>query len=129
MAVGITATQLGLGPWVEALAAWTVAGAGALVAWLHLRLALRPGHPPLARALWAVAALSLVAGMALAALYGSRFHLPIVRALDIAWMQALHGPANALGFATAGLLGWWVASRPAGEEEVLRKARGGGSGT
>lgn len=109
VAVGITTTQLGLGPWIEALAAWTVAGAGALVAWLHLRLAFRPSHPPLARVLWTVAALSLLAGMALGALYGSRFHLPQVRPLDIAWMQALHGAANALGFATAGLLAWWVA--------------------
>lgn len=96
-------------PWL-AVAAWTVAGAGALVAWLHIRLALRPAHPPLARVLWTVAALSLVAGMLLAALYGSRFHLPQVRPLDIAWMQALHGTANALGFALAGFLGWWLAS-------------------
>lgn len=111
VAVGITATQLGLGAWIEALAAWAVAGAGALVAWLHLRLAFRPGHSPLARALWTVAALSLVGGMALAALYGSRFHLPAVRPVDIAWMQALHGTANAIGFATAGLLGWWLAAK------------------
>ena len=31
------------------------------------------------------------------------------RGLDLAWMQALHGPANALGFAAAGLTGWWRA--------------------
>lgn len=111
VAVGITATQLGLGPWIEALAAWTVAVAGALVAWLLLRLATRPAYPPLARVLWTVAAVSLLASMGLAALYGSRFHLSQVRWLDIAWMQALHGAANAFGFALAALLGWWLVAR------------------
>lgn len=111
VAVGITATQLGFGPWIEALAAWTVAAAGALVAWLHLRLAARPAYPPFARVLWTVAALSLLASMGLAALYGSRFHLSQVRWLDIAWMQALHGAANAFGFALAALLGWWAVAR------------------
>lgn len=129
VAVGITATQLGLGPWIEAIAAWTVAGAGALVAWLHLRLAVRPVYPGLARALWTVAALSLAASMGLAALYGSRFHLPQVRRLDIAWMQALHGAANTFGFAAAGLLGWWLAPRRAPETilgEMSRRAQARG---
>jgi hypothetical protein len=45
--------------------------------------------------------------MALAALYGSRAFLP-VSWLDIPWMRALHGTANAFGFALAGLLGWWL---------------------
>lgn len=118
VAVGITATQLGFGPWIEALAAWTVAAAGALVAWLHLRLATRPRYPPLARVLWTVAAVSLLASMGLAALYGSRFHLSQVRWLDIAWMQALHGAANAFGFALAALLGWWLVARGEARESV-----------
>lgn len=84
-----------------------MAAAAVLAAWLLLRLARRPDAPRLSRVLWTLAAVSLLAGMTLAVLYGSRFHLSAVRGLDIAWMQALHGPANALGFATAGLLGWW----------------------
>jgi hypothetical protein len=116
VAVGITASQLGLGTWIEAAAAWTMAAGGLLVAWLHLRLALGRGAPapPAARALWAVAALSLAAGMVLAALYGARFLLPEVRWLDIAWMQALHGGANSFGFALPALAGWWLASARSG---------------
>ena len=43
--------------------------------------------------------------MLLAALYGLRFYLPVAW-LDIPWMRALHGSANALGFALPALLGW-----------------------
>ena len=109
LAVGITATQLGLGPWFETVAAWIVAAAGVLVAGLHLRLALRAEAPRAARVLWAAAGLALLAGMALAAVYGSRFLVPGARRLDIAWMQALHGTANTFGFGLAALLGWCLA--------------------
>lgn len=110
VAVGITATQRGLGPGVETLSAWLMAGAGALTAWLYLRLALRPGRPVAVRVLWLVAAGSLAFGMGLAALYGSRFVLPLAW-LDIPWMRALHGSANALGVGLAGLLSWTLAGR------------------
>lgn len=110
VAAGITATQLGLGPTLEAGAAWLTAVAGLLTAGLHLRLAIRPGAPPAARALWALAGAALVGGMVLAGLYGSRSLLP-VPGLDILWMRALHGSANTLGFALAGVLGWVLAAR------------------
>lgn len=105
VAIGITATQLELGPAVETAAALVMAAGGMLAAALHLRLAARPGPPTLARVLWAICGVSLVAGMALAALYGSRFflHLPW---LDVGWMQASHGVVNAFGFGLAGVLGW-----------------------
>lgn len=127
VAVGITATQLGLGPGIEALAAWVMAAAGVLVAGLHLRLAVGSDAPGTARLLWGVAALSLLGSMVLAALYGARFHLPAVRGLDIAWMQALHGAANAVGFGLCGLLGW-ARVQATGEAELERSAadRGGG---
>jgi hypothetical protein len=48
--------------------------------------------------------------MLLAALYGSRFYLA-VDWLDIPWMRALHGTANAVGFGVVGLLGWSMANR------------------
>jgi hypothetical protein len=112
VAVGITATQLGLGPHLEAASAFILAGAGFLTAWLYLRLALTAGYPPLARALWSVAALCLAGSMTLAVVYAARFYLPVC-ALDIPWMRALHGTANALGFGLLGLLGWVVARRRA----------------
>lgn len=103
-AAGITATQLGAGMRLEAAAAAVMAAGGLLSAWLHLRLALRPG-PALPRLLWGVATAALVFSLVLALLYGLRVVLPVAW-LDIPWMRALHGTANALGFGGAGVLGW-----------------------
>jgi hypothetical protein len=108
VAVGITASQLGVGPWLECGASWVTAAAGLATAWLHLRLAGCRTHPLPARALWGVAALALAGSMVLAALYGARAFLPLAW-LDIPWMRALHGTANGLGFGLAGLCGWWAA--------------------
>lgn len=103
-AVGITATQLGSSMALEATAALVMAVGGLLSAWLHLRLAWRPG-PLLPRQLWGVSAAALVFSLALAMLYGLRAVLPVAW-LDIPWMRALHGTANALGFGGAGVFGW-----------------------
>ena len=112
VAVGITTTQLGLPPLLESVAVWLTAAAGMLAGWLQVKLALGPGRPPLIRCLWMVAGVSLIASMALAALYGSRFQAPLAW-LDIPWMRAVHGSANALGFGALGLLGWTLAeNRP-----------------
>jgi hypothetical protein len=59
------------------------------------------------RVLWAVTAVSLITGMFLAALYGSRHLLPL-EWLTIPWMRALHGTANSLGFALSALLAWKI---------------------
>jgi hypothetical protein len=105
VAVGITATQLGLGTVLESFAACLTALAGMGTAALHLRLSLDPARPRVARLLWLVASLALGFSMLLAALYGCRFFLPVER-LDIPWMRAWHGTANAVGFGLAGLLAW-----------------------
>jgi hypothetical protein len=112
VAGGITARQLNRGPLLECAAAWLMASAGVLTGCLYFRLAVQSAWPRWVRGLWALSAVSLTGGMALAALYGSRFYMPLAW-LDIPWMRALHGTANALGFAPAGLLAWTLAdSRP-----------------
>lgn len=116
VAVGITESRLGLGTGVEAVAAWVMAAASIFVAYLHFRLTLQPRWPAAASGLWAFAGLSLVGSMAFAALYGSRFLLPNVGWLDIAWMQALHGAANAIGFGAAALAAWALVERPFRQE-------------
>lgn len=108
VASGITATQLGFGSLLECAAAWITAIAGSLTACLHLQLAVQRGQPLLVRLLWMVTGLSLVWSMALAAIYGSRAYWNVAW-LDIPWMRALHGSANGLGFALAGMLAWSLA--------------------
>ena len=122
VAAGITATQLGLGPALEGAAAWATALAGLLSASLHLRLASRSGPPAAARALWALAGAALGASMVLAGLYGTRALFPVA-GLDIPWMRALHGSANAIGFALAGVLGWVLAERAGGAGGARRRGR------
>jgi uncharacterized membrane protein (Fun14 family) len=111
VAVGITTTHLALGSLIECWAAWLLAVAATATAALHIRLARQPVWPRAVRGLWALSALSLTAGMVLAALYGSRSFLPWY-GLDIPWMRALHGTANALGFGLAGLVAWTLAPTP-----------------
>lgn len=108
VAAGITATQLGLGPWLECMAACWTALAGLLAAGLLSRLSVQPVWPVGVRILWLVAAVSLAGSMVLAALYGCRFQAPMSW-LDIPWMRALHGTTNALGFGLGGLLAWVLA--------------------
>lgn len=105
VAAGITATQLGADPVSESVAALWLATAGALCGGLHLWLALRSDAPRLIRVLWGLASVSLLGSMILAGLYGVRFFVPVAW-LDIPWMRALHGTANAFGFALASLIGW-----------------------
>lgn len=104
-AVGITATQLGLSPILEAIAAWCMSLSGLGVAWLYLRLAFQPTTAPVARQLWSFGALFLTCGMILSILYGTRYFVPLPW-LDIPLMRALHGTANALGFTVPALVGW-----------------------
>jgi len=104
-AVGITASQLGYGSLLEALAAWFMALAGISVGVLYCRLGLRQTAPASSRSLFLLAGLALLAGMGLAGLYGARFYCSIPW-LDIPWMRALHGSLNALGFSLAGIVGW-----------------------
>jgi energy-converting hydrogenase Eha subunit A len=119
VAVGITATQLKYSQIVESAAAWLMAAAGTLSGWIYLQLAHNRSRPRLARMLWGIAALSLMASMVFAAVYGTRFFLPM-QWLDIPWMRALHGTANALGFGLAGIVGWTVAGSGRASESIQR---------
>jgi hypothetical protein len=107
VAMGITAAQVGFAPLLECGAAVLMAAAGALTGVLHLRLARQPGAPLGARRLWGIAGLAFLVGMTLAALYGTRSYLPVAW-LDIPWMRAMHGTANAMA-GLAGLIGWTLA--------------------
>ena len=109
VALGITARQVAWGSWIEVGSTWVMSVAGLLTASLLLRLAVRNDGPGAARLLWTVAAVALTFGMVLSMLYGSRSLYPIA-ALDIPWMRAFHGTANALGTGLAGLLAWNVVS-------------------
>jgi YndJ-like protein len=109
-AAGITTTQLQWGSALECAAACLTAGAGVLTASLHARLALDPRRPAAVRALWTVAVACLFFSMVLAAIYGVRGFVDVTW-LDIPWMRALHGTANALGFAVCGLGAWCLADR------------------
>jgi YndJ-like protein len=101
VAIGITATQLRWEHALETLAAWVLGGAGFIVAYLLVRQAMKSG--PTVRVLWSIAGLSLGASMVLAILYGCRHSN--VPWLDIPHMRAIHGTANAMGFALCGLVG------------------------
>lgn len=109
VAVGITATQLGGPRLLELVAAVVLAASAAGVAVLQMRWAAQPGRPMLGRILWLVSGGSLLFGMALAVLYAARDIAAPLPWLDVPWMRALHGTANALGFAFCGVLGWWLA--------------------
>jgi hypothetical protein len=113
VAVGINLSQLNardFEPWAATL----LAGAGLLVASLHLALA--ASRRPLGqRLLLAVAGLALPVGMVLATVYawGRYSGLPWI---DIPQMLPYHGAVNALGFALSGLVGWNLAVPPPRED-------------
>lgn len=111
VAIGITSTQLGGGHVMEFFAALVLATSAIVVAWYQLRLAAQNRWRANARLLWFVSGVSLVFGMSLALLYSVRAYGMPLPWLDIPWMRALHGTANALGFALCGVLGWWSAAR------------------
>jgi hypothetical protein len=120
VALGITlsAFSVKLPEW---LAAWFLVAACVPLAVLQLRLASRPGRR--GRALLAVSGLSLLAGMALAALYawGNSWGPSW---LDIPLMVRTHGAINALGFALPGLLAWNLAAgAPRGEARAPAVAK------
>ena len=104
-AMGITATQTGLTPLIETIAAGMAAIAGWLTAILYLRMSLQRNAPRRVRVLKALVGLSLCFSMTLAFGYALRFYR-VFPWLDIPWMRALHGSANALGLGLAGVLAW-----------------------
>ena len=111
VAFGITATQLGWSPTIEAGAGCGLALAGMAVAVLHVRLALDARWSLSARILLGVAGASLFFGMVLAAFYAARSLSAPASWLDLPQMRAVHGTVNALGFGLCGVLGWRLAPR------------------
>lgn len=106
VAVGITTTQLGWGPAIEAAAGCGLALAGMAVAILHVRIALEMRQARATRVLIGVAGVSLFLGMALAAAYAMRAFATPVPGLGLPQMRMLHGTINAVGFGLCGVLGW-----------------------
>lgn len=106
VAFGITATQLGWSPTLEAGVGCGLALAGMAVAVLHVRLALDAKWALATRVLIGIAGASLFFGMVLAALYASRAYLAPTAWLGLPEMRAVHGTVNALGFGLCGVLGW-----------------------
>jgi hypothetical protein len=99
VAAGITLTQLGFPPFVEWFSGFLfaiMAGGTAISYWLFAKQSLR-NRAILGR----IAAISLVFGAILAALYALRFHFPL-SFIHIPNMKLLHGSVNTLGF------GWFV---------------------
>jgi hypothetical protein len=119
VAIGITLTELGLGPVVETAAGCGLALAGMVIAVLHVRIATEKRGSTLARGLLGISGASLFFGMFLAVTYSLRASsLPVPR-LDLATMRLLHGTVNALGFGLCGILGWrrLLLERSTGREE------------
>ena len=112
VAVAITSSQFGAGLVMELVAAVVLGVSASAIGACLVRLAFRR-EPRAAsvRALWLIAGLSLIFGMALAILYGARGVMMPLPWLDIPWMRALHGTANALGFGTCAIVGWWLTLR------------------
>jgi hypothetical protein len=73
--------------------------------------------PRITRELWSFGALFLACGMVLSILYGSRWLVPLPW-LDIPWMRALHGTANALGFTVPALVGWYVQQQHVSHDRI-----------
>jgi hypothetical protein len=111
VAIGITTTQLGWGPAFEAAAGCGLAVSGLSIAILQLQIATEPRRSPCARALFLIAGLSLFFGMLLAGIYASRAYVLPLPWLDVPWMRALHGTANAVGFGLCGVLAWRCSPR------------------
>jgi hypothetical protein len=106
VAIGITVTQLGGSPVIEAGTGWGLALSGMGVAILQVRLATERVGSPLARALLGISGVALFFGMLLAGIYAMRAFSAPLPWLGLPWMRALHGTANAIGFAFCGVLGW-----------------------
>jgi hypothetical protein len=111
VAIGITATQLGGSPSIEAVAGGVLAMSGIFIAILQVRIALRMRGRLVVQVLFMITGISLLFGMLLAGTYAFRSWFLPLPWLDVPWMRALHGTANALGFGLCGLLAWRAVSQ------------------
>lgn len=107
VAVGITATQLGASPAIEAAAGSALAISAMAIAILHIRWALDVASVNRApRVLLGVAGASLFFAMLLSLAYAARNYSTILPWLGLPQMRAIHGSLNAFGFGLCGVLGW-----------------------
>jgi hypothetical protein len=107
VAIGITTTQLGWMPAIEAAAGCGLALSAMAIGVLHVRCALDVAEAPRSsRLLLGVAGVALFFGMVLAASYAVRGFAAPLPWLDLPLMRAIHGTLNALGFALCGAIGW-----------------------
>ncbi len=108
---GITMSQLSNAPSImELMSALILVAACLLLVVQQLRVALRAKSPTVLTLL-AVSSLSLLSGMALAAIYAIGRYLS-ASWLDIPTMIPLHGLTNSIGFAFCGLLAWHLPPQP-----------------
>lgn len=106
VAAGITASQLGFSTRLEQVAGGFFAAFAVGVAARHAGLFFQKNrYPAVSRWCWAMAAVCLLLGAALAALYAMRFSIPLAW-VNIPNMKIWHGTLNTLGFGWLTLLGW-----------------------
>jgi hypothetical protein len=107
VAAGITISQLGGSPAIEAAAGCALALAGAAIAVLHIRYAIDAAGESLpARLLLGAAGASLFFAMTLSAVYAARNVVFVAPWLGLPQMAAMHGTLNGFGVGLCGLLGW-----------------------
>lgn len=105
VAAGITLTKLGFSPVFEWVSAFGFVVFGLSIVLAHIRLALKA--TALQRVYFVGAALCLLPGVLLAALYALRFNYPL-EWVNIPNMKIWHGTLNAAGFGWMVLQGWSV---------------------
>lgn len=103
VAAGITLTKLGFSPVFEWVSALGFVVFGLSVVFVHIRLARKATVRQ--RVYFTGAALCLLSGMLLAALYALRFHSPF-EWVNIPNMKIWHGTLNAAGFGWMALRAW-----------------------
>jgi hypothetical protein len=107
VALGITVTQLGASPAIEAAAGCALALSAMAVAILHVRWAWDNQTAATgSRILLGISGASLFFAMALSVAYASRAFVSFLPWLGLPQMRAIHGTLNAIGFALCGALGW-----------------------
>ena len=111
VAAGITLTQLGSTFPLEAFAGCALSVCGLATGLLQVAFALNPGDRVLPRILMGVGGLALMGAMLLSTAYSARFFSVALPWLDLGWMRALHGSANALGFGLCASMGWRLSER------------------
>lgn len=118
VAVGITASQLGWTPAIEAAAGCALALSAMAIGVLHIRWALDAEDSPTgARLLVGLAGTALFFGMLLSTAYAIRAFATPLPWLGLPQMRAVHGSLNALGFGLCGIIGWRWASLAAKRDE------------